>query len=276
MSTNNYKAAFEALSLDLCAIIALLGFNSYTGVDPVLRRITDLLVSVPEYPGPRGVTSTSHPALIALDKQCRDDVARAMGLTPTAERDFAWSYLLDRLKRLVGDAATAGSDGGVDELLADALRKIMAAHRFNVASMPVTEVHSVCFDALAARSPNHAALKAQPSGGDERAAVYMLKVRGMSWWRDADKAAFDSAPDERYEKLALYTRAAPPPNHSEREVVLEGSVPSIKCWSCKLIVSLDDRADADGSCPHCSVELDLEEYLRAMLAAGAGLQGATE
>lgn len=164
MSTNNYKAAFEALSLDLSTIIALLGFDSYTGVDPVLRRITELLVSVPQNPDPRGVTATSHPALISLDKQCRDDVARAMGLTPTAERDFAWSYLLDRLKRLVGGAAKAGSDGGVDELLADALRKIMAAHRFNVASMPVTEVHSICFDALAASSPKHPRQKAQPSG----------------------------------------------------------------------------------------------------------------
>lgn len=44
-------------------------------------------------------------------------------------------------------------------------------------------------------------------------------------------------------------------------------VPSIKCWSCKQTVSLDDRADADGSCPHCCVELDLEEYLRTALAA---------
>ncbi|MDP2746180.1 hypothetical protein [Pseudomonas sp.] len=165
MSNNDYKAAFEALSLDLSAIIALLGFDSYTGVDPVLRRITELLVSVPQNPDPRGVTCTSHPALIALDKQCRDDVARAMGLTPNAERDFAWSYLLDRLKRLVGDAATGGSVGGVDDLLADALRKIMDAHRFNVASMPVTEVHSVCFDALAADAAG--VLPGYPAPGSE-------------------------------------------------------------------------------------------------------------
>lgn len=32
----------------------------------------------------------------------------------------------------------------------EALRKIMEAHRFNVAAMPTTEVHSICFDALAA------------------------------------------------------------------------------------------------------------------------------
>ncbi|MCA4068270.1 hypothetical protein LDZ36_32335, partial [Pseudomonas aeruginosa] len=29
-----------------------------------------------------------------LDKQCRDDVARALGLRPNQERGFAWSYLL--------------------------------------------------------------------------------------------------------------------------------------------------------------------------------------
>ena len=32
--------------------------------------------------------------------------------------------------------------------LEGALRKIMGAHRFNVPSMVVTEVHSTCFDAL--------------------------------------------------------------------------------------------------------------------------------
>lgn len=45
----------------------------------------------------------------------------------------------------------------------------------------------------------------------------------------------------------------------------QGGAPSIVCWACKARVSLDDRADADGSCPHCLVELDLEEYLRAEL-----------
>lgn len=58
---------------------------------------------------PRGVQSTSHPALIALDKQCRDDVARALGLRPTDERDFAWSYLLARVKEVVADAAKSAS-----------------------------------------------------------------------------------------------------------------------------------------------------------------------
>ena len=100
MSEQDYRAPFEALSADLSAIIGLLGFDRYSGVDPVLRRITELLLSqVRPDTALRGVTSTSHPAMIALDKQCRDDVARAIGLTPTSERDFAWSYLLDRVKR---------------------------------------------------------------------------------------------------------------------------------------------------------------------------------
>lgn len=36
-----------------------------------------------------------------LDKQCRDDVARALGLRPNEERGFAWSYLLASIKSCV-------------------------------------------------------------------------------------------------------------------------------------------------------------------------------
>ncbi len=36
-----------------------------------------------------------------LDKQCRDDVARALGLRPSQERGFAWSYLLASIKSCV-------------------------------------------------------------------------------------------------------------------------------------------------------------------------------
>ncbi|WP_176604228.1 hypothetical protein [Pseudomonas aeruginosa] len=36
-----------------------------------------------------------------LDKQCRDDVARALGLRPNQERGFAWSYLLASIKSFV-------------------------------------------------------------------------------------------------------------------------------------------------------------------------------
>lgn len=118
MGKPDYKGSFEAMAVDLGAIIALLGFDSYPGVDPVLRKITDLLIRATQDLDPRGVTSTSHPALIALDKQCRDDVARALGLTPTAERGFAWCQLLDRVKVHVAqaDAAKAAAVGDVERL----------------------------------------------------------------------------------------------------------------------------------------------------------------
>ncbi|WP_275628968.1 hypothetical protein [Pseudomonas sp. 273] len=44
----NYKAAFESASLDLSAIMSLLGFTSYPGVDPMLRAITDLVLAKAE------------------------------------------------------------------------------------------------------------------------------------------------------------------------------------------------------------------------------------
>ncbi|MGC3542366.1 hypothetical protein ACPTFK_05700 [Pseudomonas aeruginosa] len=53
-----------------------------------------------------------------LDKQCRDDVARALGLRPNQERGFAWSYLLASIKSCVkssGDSAQA--QHSVPELL---------------------------------------------------------------------------------------------------------------------------------------------------------------
>lgn len=39
-----------------------------------------------------------------LDKQCRNDVARALGLTPSEDRGFAWSYLLTEIKSVVAQA----------------------------------------------------------------------------------------------------------------------------------------------------------------------------
>lgn len=40
----------------------------------------------------------------------------------------------------------------IDNPLRETLRKIMEAHRFNVASLTVTEVHALCFDALTAKA----------------------------------------------------------------------------------------------------------------------------
>ncbi|HCI3999071.1 TPA: hypothetical protein NOZ58_003165 [Pseudomonas aeruginosa] len=51
-----------------------------------------------------------------LDKQCRDDVARALGLRPNEERGFAWSYLLASIKSCVKAAEdTAQAQHSVPE-----------------------------------------------------------------------------------------------------------------------------------------------------------------
>ncbi|WP_238580623.1 hypothetical protein [Pseudomonas aeruginosa] len=53
-----------------------------------------------------------------MDKQCRDDVARALGLRPNQERGFAWSYLLASIKSCVkasGDSAQAQHSAGYAE-----------------------------------------------------------------------------------------------------------------------------------------------------------------
>ncbi|ENM1781501.1 hypothetical protein AB6S90_006945, partial [Pseudomonas aeruginosa] len=52
-----------------------------------------------------------------LDKQCRDDVARALGLRPNEERGFAWSYLLASIKSCVKAAEdTAQAQHSVPEV----------------------------------------------------------------------------------------------------------------------------------------------------------------
>ncbi|MEZ6890348.1 hypothetical protein ABL968_02820 [Pseudomonas aeruginosa] len=48
LQMNDYKSAFNAAAADLGAIIALLGFTKYPGVDPVLRAITDLMLEKAE------------------------------------------------------------------------------------------------------------------------------------------------------------------------------------------------------------------------------------
>lgn len=109
MDNQDYKASFDAIKYDLASIVAMLGFETYPGIDPVLRRLSELLLSQELAVDARGVQASSHPALIALDKQCRDDVARALGLTPSADRGFAWSLLLNRVKEVVADDAKSAS-----------------------------------------------------------------------------------------------------------------------------------------------------------------------
>ncbi|MFU7184325.1 hypothetical protein ACM749_12305 [Pseudomonas aeruginosa] len=67
---------------------------------------TDLYRWLPVFTAPAAQAQQLHD----LDKQCRDDVARALGLRPSQERGFAWSYLLASIKSCVKaseDAAQA-------------------------------------------------------------------------------------------------------------------------------------------------------------------------
>lgn len=41
----------------------------------------------------------------------------------------------------------------------------------------------------------------------------------------------------------------------------------IECWTCHTQVTLAERSDEDGCCPHCMCELDLEDYLVQSVAA---------
>ncbi len=62
------------------------------------------------YADPVAFATFKEQQLHDLDKQCRDDVARALGLRPNKERGFAWSYLLASIKSCVkasGDSAQA-------------------------------------------------------------------------------------------------------------------------------------------------------------------------
>ncbi|AEX55918.1 hypothetical protein PMG1_00047 [Pseudomonas phage PMG1] len=68
-----------------------------------------------------------------LDKQCRDDVARALGLRPSQERGFAWSYLLASIKSCVKaseDAAQAQHSVPERLELTDDLKNILGRPNF--------------------------------------------------------------------------------------------------------------------------------------------------
>lgn len=82
-----------------------------------------------------------------LDKQCRDDVARALGLRPPQERGFAWSYLLASIKSCVKaseDAAQAQHsvpDGAAD--LCRFLAKLyceLDGLRYSTAKLPAEQI----------------------------------------------------------------------------------------------------------------------------------------
>ena len=47
---------------------------------------------------------------------------------------------------------------------------------------------------------------------------------------------------------------------TELRKAIKAKPESYPCWSCKAPVTMANRADADGNCPHCEAELDLEDW----------------
>ncbi|HCC4868749.1 TPA: hypothetical protein M5N95_004652 [Pseudomonas aeruginosa] len=85
---------------------------SYDGTSDIITR--NLPIGTKLYAAPVAQAQQLHD----LDKQCRDYVARALGLRPNQERGFAWSYLLASIKSCVKaseDSAQAQHSAGYAE-----------------------------------------------------------------------------------------------------------------------------------------------------------------
>ncbi|QWY05853.1 hypothetical protein ICI41_21025 [Pseudomonas aeruginosa] len=82
-----------------------------------------------------------------LDKQCRDDVARALGLRPNQERGFAWSYLLASIKSCVkASVDSAQAQHSVPDGAADLCRFLAKLYceldglRYSTAKLPAEQI----------------------------------------------------------------------------------------------------------------------------------------
>ncbi|QIE86738.1 hypothetical protein [Pseudomonas nitroreducens] len=120
----DYKAAFEAASLDLSTIMSALGFVSYPGIDPMLRAITNLALAKAEaqalreqlealrarFVVPDGYAlvpvEPTREMFIAVNKE--DDKAYAGGCDHGAQFDWLWDAALEAAPRLNGKAVSDG------------------------------------------------------------------------------------------------------------------------------------------------------------------------
>jgi len=88
---SDYRAAFKAACADLGAISALLGFESYPGVDALLRSITDLITANPPTGDAAGKDSVD--ALFDMQPQLVD--AEAGGPEPNIKEIMHTYYTLN-------------------------------------------------------------------------------------------------------------------------------------------------------------------------------------
>jgi hypothetical protein len=46
---------------------------------------------------------------------------------------------------------------------------------------------------------------------------------------------------------------------ARRRAAMQAAEPVLSCWSCKKPYAASQRLDADGQCPHCDVEIELDD-----------------
>lgn len=149
----DYKAAFEAASLDLSTIMSALGFTSYPGIDPMLRAITDLILAKAEAQALREEVARKDALwqletdraikaerelleqslqLVALrarvvvpDRAIRNPHSgKTQAYVVTEHWNEGWNACLDEQARLNGKAV---SEGLLRSLLSHDLNEVMAA-----------------------------------------------------------------------------------------------------------------------------------------------------
>ncbi|WP_236087209.1 hypothetical protein PCP85_18510 [Pseudomonas aeruginosa] len=129
-----------------------------------------------------------------LDKQCRDDVARALGLRPNQERGFAWSYLLASIKSCVkASEDSAQAQHSVPELLVraedfvsgkevpQAWLDVQAERRRQITAEGWTPEHDDLY--CAAELPRAAAAYILNGANDEAPAIWPFSAK---WWKPRD------------------------------------------------------------------------------------------
>ncbi len=154
---------------------------------------TDLYRWLPVFTAPAAQAQQLHD----LDKQCRDEVARALGLRPSQERGFAWSYLLASIKSCVkASEDSAQAQHCVPELLVraedfvsgkevpQAWLDVQAERRRQITAEGWTPEHDDLY--CAAELPRAAAAYILNGANDEAPAIWPFSAK---WWKPRDARA---------------------------------------------------------------------------------------
>lgn len=131
---------------------------------------------------------------------------------------------------------------------------------------------------LEAERKEHAVTEAIAEKHELRANEYaseLTKARELlhKYWTNASVCSFaskdigeflahQSVPAAKCATCGEPTRFGKPfcEDHCYEQTMPAAKLESWPCWSCKTHVTLANRADANGNCPHCEAELDLEDW----------------